>query len=76
MEQIKNKLKNRVFQKSKVKKCYDNWWSQTGKEMSEYFGISCYWITWTYPQSKIREKFKIAQKEKRSFRYFIGMLTH
>ena len=74
MELLKEKLKNRVFQKSQVPKRYDNWWTEQGKEISAYFKTNCYWIAHTFPKNKIYEKFKIAQQEKRNFRYFLGML--
>jgi len=76
MELLREKLKNRQFQKPvlKVKKQYDNWWTEMGKEMSKYFGANCFWIAHTFERHKIISLFETAKKDNWKLKYFIGAL--
>lgn len=49
-------------------------WQELGKEMTTHFKINCFWIPWKFPMHLIKEKFKVAQQENKSFQYFLGML--
>ncbi len=73
---IKSLLKNKTFQKQEKE---SNWYQELGREMTAYFGKNCYFLPYRYEQWKLRQKFKEIQelpKEKRNFKYFIGMLSN
>ena len=72
MEQIKNKLKNREFQKETKP---SNWWLEMGKELTAHFRRNCFWLPYRYEQWKIRQAFKESQTRGKDFRYFLGILN-
>jgi hypothetical protein len=71
MQLIKDNLRKRHFEPSKKD---STWYHELSKEMTAYFKTNCYWIPYRFERHKIYEKFKVAQQEKRDFRYFLGML--
>jgi hypothetical protein len=73
MELLKEKLKNKKYG---VAKTDSTWYREISKEMSGYFKTNCYWIPYKFDRHKIYDKFKIARREKRNFRYFLGMLQN
>jgi len=72
MKSIKEKLKNKKFQKSEKKTTE---WQEMGKELSAYFKKNCYWLLWRYPKQKVYEAYRECQTRKiASIEYFIGIL--
>jgi hypothetical protein len=71
---LKEILKNKKFQKEEKD---TTWYRELGKEMTGYFKRNCYWLPYRYEQWKLRSKFKEYQtlpKEKKNWKYFLGML--
>lgn len=72
MESIKQKLKNKKFQRSEKK--IDSWKLQA-EEMSKYFGEPLYWIFWKYPRQKIYEAYRSCITEgKKNKEYLLAII--
>ena len=73
MESIKGKINS--FRIRSPRRNYHTSWEVLADEMTEYFGENCYWLFYKKEYWKIRNAFKICQKQKiSSFRYLMGIL--
>ena len=52
-------------------------WQILGRELTEYFGQSSYWVCWKFPLGKIKSKYLEMKKDGDSeFRNFIQKLRN
>ena len=50
-------------------------WQVLADEMTEFFGVNCYWILWKKEEWKIRAAFKICQeKQITKVGYLLGII--
>ena len=50
-------------------------WQVLADEMTEFFGVNCYWILWKKEEWKIRAAFKICrEKGIRNVGYLLGVI--
>ena len=50
-------------------------WQVLADEMTEYFGVNCYWILWKKEEWKVRAAFKICQeKQITKVGYLLGII--
>jgi len=50
-------------------------WQVLADEMTEFFGVNCYWILWKEEEWKVREAFKICQeKQITKVGYLLGII--
>jgi len=60
MKKIENNLDKKSFSFTK-----EEWWQLMGKELTTFFGTSCYWIPWKVPEAtrdRLERAYDIAQK--------------
>lgn len=67
------KIKKRPKGKRKA-----TWYGDMGKEMTDYFGVNCFWLPYRFDKWKLLAKFKeiktLEKNKSKSFKYFLGML--
>ena len=50
-------------------------WQVLADEMTEFFGLNCYWILWKEEEWKVREAFKICrEKQIPKVGYLLGII--
>ena len=75
MKQLKENISD--YQFHSPDKIFRAEWEVLAEEMSEYFGMNCYWIFRYMQQWKIRDAYEICQRRRnRSFRYMMGVIRN
>lgn len=57
------KLKFNISKYKKPKSKHKTQWQELGEELTNYFGVNCYWVLWKYDTGRVRTEFGVCKQE-------------